>query len=268
LRGGFTLIELLVVIAILAILASLTLPGVSRSREQTKLTTCINNLRQLGIAIKLYIDDQGDKFPPWELVGINGTRIPIVATLGGYDPVPAQSLCWASARARPLFPYVKPSEVYKCPVDKGQEPEPCAICPPLKPSNFSTIGCSYQYNAGALTVLKGGGFRFVPEDPQNGIALKQESWVTHPSVYILMHEPPARIYNCADTPYWAQWHYSQGRTDILDPVYARKQFVSPILFVDGHVAVHNFSKSLANDPYYPYESTKDWMWYKPLSTQK
>jgi len=44
---------------------------------------------------------------------------------------------------------------------------------------------------------------------------------------------------------------------------APPQFISPILFVDGHTAVHNFSKALTVDPYYPYEETKDWMWYKP-----
>jgi len=44
---------------------------------------------------------------------------------------------------------------------------------------------------------------------------------------------------------------------------APPQFISPILFVDGHTAAHNFSKALTVDPYYPYEETKDWMWYKP-----
>jgi prepilin-type processing-associated H-X9-DG protein len=41
-------------------------------------------------------------------------------------------------------------------------------------------------------------------------------------------------------------------------------FVSPILFVDGHTAIHNFSRALKTDPYHPYEPTKDWIWYEPL----
>jgi prepilin-type N-terminal cleavage/methylation domain-containing protein/prepilin-type processing-associated H-X9-DG protein len=261
---GFTLIELLVVIGIIGILAGMLLPTLGRGKEQANLTKCVSNLHQLGISIKIYVDDNGDKFPPNKVLDVDGHVKPVRATLGGYDPIPVQASSWASAKRRPLYKYLKPSDVFRCPADKGQEPEPCReSVPPLKPSNFSTIGCSYQYNAGDLTTIRGGGFRSPPEDPVDGIALKTEAWVTRPSRYILMHEPPARIYDCPDTPFWHQWHYVRGNSDILDPAYARQQFVSPILFVDGHVSVHNFSKALTVDPHYPYEPTKDWVWYKP-----
>jgi hypothetical protein len=52
-----------------------------------------------------------------------------------------------------------------------------------------------------------------------------------------------------------------------DPRLAPQQFISPILFVDGHTAVHNFSKALTVDPLFPYEETKDWIWYKPAEEQ-
>ncbi len=44
---------------------------------------------------------------------------------------------------------------------------------------------------------------------------------------------------------------------------ARGRFWSPILFVDGHTAMHDFSHSLRDNPRFPYEPTKDWVWYKP-----
>ena len=62
-RQGFTLIELLVVIAIIAILAAILFPVFARAREKARQTSCLSNIKQLGLGMLMYVQDYDERFP-------------------------------------------------------------------------------------------------------------------------------------------------------------------------------------------------------------
>ena len=72
-RRGFTLIELLVVIAIIAILAAILFPVFAQAREKARQVTCVSNLKQIGTAIMVYVQDYDETYPPVDY-DVNGVR--------------------------------------------------------------------------------------------------------------------------------------------------------------------------------------------------
>jgi len=67
---GFTLIELLVVIAIIAILAAMLLPALAKAKESGKEAKCISNLKEIGLCLSMYIDDNGNRVPSAMTFGV------------------------------------------------------------------------------------------------------------------------------------------------------------------------------------------------------
>jgi prepilin-type N-terminal cleavage/methylation domain-containing protein/prepilin-type processing-associated H-X9-DG protein len=110
--SAFTFIELLVVIAILAILAALIFPVFARAREAARTTACMSNLRQVGTALALYLQDYDETFPMNRFPDAAHPPAGCLASgeypLGGLD---GSSHNWRRA----VFPYLKSRDVLACP---------------------------------------------------------------------------------------------------------------------------------------------------------
>lgn len=97
-RRGFTLIELLVVIAIIAILAAILFPVFARAREKARQSTCLSNVKQLGLGCHMYMQDYDERFMQ------HRCQSPTHQTLWHLD-------CYFEA----IYPYTKNYQVYDCP---------------------------------------------------------------------------------------------------------------------------------------------------------
>lgn len=111
---AFTLVELLVVMAIVGVLASLLLPAAARMTGRARSTACRSNLHQIGIGLRLYLDDHGNRFP----IMINRSR--------GALPVPTNSVEIV------LGSRLGNRRVLRCPSDRSRF--------------FEEVGSSYFWN--------------------------------------------------------------------------------------------------------------------------
>src|ERR1700758_1253523 len=100
-RTGFTLIELLVVIAIIAVLIALLLPAVQAAREAARRAQCVNNMKQIGIALHNYHDQNGS-FPVGGINLVVGTN-----TTTGWSGA-ANGLCWRAL----ILPQMELGNIY------------------------------------------------------------------------------------------------------------------------------------------------------------
>jgi prepilin-type N-terminal cleavage/methylation domain-containing protein/prepilin-type processing-associated H-X9-DG protein len=122
---AFTLIELLVVIAIMTILSALLLPVLGRSKAKAYNTACLNNLRQLGIATRLYSDENQERLPSAEILPTQ--------PIDPQNPLPRICDVLAKYVGGSAGTNTNSATVFRCPLDKR--------------GRFAAEGSSYEWNA-------------------------------------------------------------------------------------------------------------------------
>jgi len=180
--SGFTLIEVILVIGAIAILAAILFPVFARAQEKARQSSCMENLRQMSIALSLYARDHAGRFPP--------SDDDLAPLLDRYLPMEESLFCPSPTAPEPYYP-VKPS-VPQFAVVKGDYGYEAGRCDDDEPWTF--LACDDvvgRHNEGANCLFVDGHVKWIkdekwgdftpgPQEPQPDAVLKAKRGVGPP----------------------------------------------------------------------------------------
>ena len=239
LHRAFTLIELLVVIAIIAILAAILFPVFSEARESARQTTCSSNMRQIGMASRMYVGDYDENWFPATTIGRPDPSFSLVMPWIGYDNnnLPTGGDMTRPAQ-HPLHPglldlYIKNDGVKRCPSMPGGWQMALA----LNDFNIYLPSAYYNTHPAAKANEYSPCYKSQGHDPATGLAVDTasgDSEIEQPSETLLCweHLNPAPLCNFLQMP---DWFTTPPGGAYRDHFHLFHRGGATTLWVDGHV---------------------------------
>ncbi|MEN6547356.1 MAG: DUF1559 domain-containing protein [Armatimonadia bacterium] len=213
-RRGFTLIELLVVIAIIAILAAILFPVFAKAREKARQSSCLSNVKQIGLGLIQYAQDYDEKLPRhYYSLGVAHT-LP--------DGRSSSDMIWAEM----IYPYVKNAQVFRCPSDSEA----------LNWADAATYNYFFNYYPNGSAT--------------NSLLHRSLGAINYPSEVVMCGDGASYIADPLAAPPQVQrpqyWNTPTGGSYIYDSVQARHNDGCNMVFVDGHGKWIGFPKAITD----------------------